>query len=404
MNPEAFIQTLKQILSTYEKNDPIYLQEIKADLVKKFRIEIPINALETYLKENGYSNIYLKRQKDNQYQNKNEFKKKDELNNNDRMIQDDRFDDAEDDDVDDFDPNAFLEENKEKIERLTNEIFSFEDNISMIADYQKDSQGELFDQIVRNNIRLVESIAGSYSKKIGHQMEFDDLVQEGILGLMKAIKKFDPEKGYQFSTYATWWIRQSITRAIVDKGYIIRVPVHMYETINKVLKIERQSILKFNKIDIEWVTQQLDMNLVQYLEVKKIDYQFLHLASLDTIVSQEDEDTSLIEFIETRPHSGAEDVSEALQDPELLVMKADQKCMLLELMDSLKDREKDVLFYRFGFNEGEPKTLEEIGQIYKVTRERIRQIESKALKKLREKIRKKEFDWESFVVYEWSLL
>lgn len=398
MNPEAFIQTLKQILSTYEKNDPIYLQEIKADLVKKFRIEIPINALETYLKENGYSNIYLKRQKDNQYQNKNEFKKKDELNNNDRMIQDDRFDDAEDDDVDDFDPNAFLEENKEKIERLTNEFFSFEDNISMIADYQKDGQGELFDQIVRNNIRLVESIAGSYSKKIGHQMEFDDLVQEGILGLMKAIKKFDPEKGYQFSTYATWWIRQSITRAIVDKGYIIRVPVHMYETINKVLKIERQSILKFNKIDIEWVTQQLDMNLVQYLEVKKIDYQFLHLASLDTIVSQEDEDTSLIDFIETRPHSGAEDVSEALQDPELLVMKADQKRMLLELMDSLIDREKDVLFYRFGFNEGEPKTLEEIGQIYKVTRERIRQIESKALKKLREKIRKKEMDRESFVV------
>lgn len=400
MNPEAFIQTLKQILSTYEKNDPIYLQEIKADLVKKFRIEIPINALETYLKENGYSNIYLKRQKDNQYQNKNEFKKKDELNNNDRMIQDDRFDDAEDDDVDDFDPNAFLEENKEKIERLTNEIFSFEDNISMIADYQKDGQGELFDQIVRNNIRLVESIAGSYSKKIGHQMEFDDLVQEGILGLMKAIKKFDPENGYQFSTYATWWIRQSITRAIVDKGYIIRVPVHKYETINKVLKIERQSILKFNKIDIEWVTQQLDMNLVQYLEVKKIDYQFLHLASLDTIVSQEDEDTSLIDFIETRPHSGAEDVSEALQDPELLVMKADQKRMLLELMDSLKDREKDVLFYRFGFNEGEPKTLEEIGQIYKVTRERIRQIESKALKKLKEKISKKELDRESFVVYE----
>ena len=400
MNPEAFIQTLKQILSTYEKNDPIYLQEIKADLVKKFRIELPINALETYLKENGYSNIYLKRQKDNQYQNKNEFKKKDELNNNDRMIQDDRFDDAEDDDVDDFDPNAFLEENKEKIERLTNEIFSFEDNISMIADYQKDGQGELFDQIVRNNIRLVESIAGSYSKKIGHQMEFDDLVQEGILGLMKAIKKFDPENGYQFSTYATWWIRQSITRAIVDKGYIIRVPVHKYETINKVLKIERQSILKFNKIDIEWVTQQLDMNLVQYLEVKKIDYQFLHLASLDTIVSQEDEDTSLIDFIETRPHSGAEDVSEALQDPELLVMKADQKRMLLELMDSLKDREKDVLFYRFGFNEGEPKTLEEIGQIYKVTRERIRQIESKALKKLKEKISKKELDRESFVVYE----
>lgn len=400
MNPEAFIQTLKQILSNYEKNDPIYLQEIKADLVKKFRIEIPINALETYLKENGYSNIYLKRQKDNQYQNKNEFKKKDELNNNDRMIQDDRFDDAEDDDVDDFDPNAFLEENKEKIERLTNEIFSFEDNISMIADYQKDGQGELFDQIVRNNIRLVESIASSYSKKIGHQMEFDDLVQEGILGLMKAIKKFDPEKGYQFSTYATWWIRQSITRAIVEKGYIIRVPVHMYETINKVLKIERQSILKFNKIDIEWVTQQLDMNLVQYLKVKKIDYQFLHLASLDTIVSQEDEDTNLIDFIETRPHSGAEDVSEALQDPELLVMKDDQKRMLLELMDSLKDREKDVLFYRFGFNEGEPKTLEEIGQIYKVTRERIRQIESKALKKLREKIRKKELDRESFVVYE----
>lgn len=400
MNPEAFIQTLKQILSNYEKNDPIYLQEIKADLVKKFRIELPINALETYLKENGYSNIYLKRQKDNQYQNKNEFKKKDELNNNDRMIQDDRFDDAEDDDVDDFDPNAFLEENKEKIERLTNEIFSFEYNISMIADYQKDGQGELFDQIVRNNIRLVESIAGSYSKKIGHQMEFDDLVQEGILGLMKAIKKFDPENGYQFSTYATWWIRQSITRAIVDKGYIIRVPVHKYETINKVLKIERQSILKFNKIDIEWVTQQLDMNLVQYLEVKKIDYQFLHLASLDTIVSQEDEDTSLIDFIETRPHSGAEDVSEALQDPELLVMKADQKRMLLELMDSLKDREKDVLFYRFGFNEGEPKTLEEIGQIYKVTRERIRQIESKALKKLKEKISKKELDRESFVVYE----
>lgn len=383
-----FIPQLNQILLNYKKSDPIYIRKLKAELVKQFKMEIPISVLETYLIETGYTNIYLK-----------EMKQTDFLKHVNKMNENKKISMAViDEDDDDFDPNMYLERNKDKIQALKTVEGTFRDNSWMIAEFQKDKKIDKLDVIIQKNMRLVEKIAYGYSRKFGHKMEFDDLVHEGIFGLMIAVNKFDPDKGYQFSTYATWWIRQKITRAIVDKGYTVRIPVHMYETINKVLNVERQSILKFNRIDTEWVVSQLDMDLEQYKEVKKVDYRFLHLASLDRVVSQEDEDSTLMDFIETNHYLDIYEVSEDLLDPEVLVMKRDRNHTLIKLMDSLKEREREVLLFRFGFIDGQPKTLEEIGQIYNLTRERIRQIESRALEKMRKAIKNQKLDYDLLII------
>ena len=292
---------------------------------------------------------------------------------------------------DDFDPTLIDEEESEDLDSLTtgqylddvsdDSVRLYLREIGKIPLLSSEEEMDLARRIVEGdkkakdkmaeaNMRLVVSIAKRYS---GRGLDFLDLIQEGNTGLLRAVEKFDPDKGFQFSTYATWWIRQAITRAIADQARTIRIPVHMVETINKLLRTQRRMTQELNREPtIEELSKELDM------EPEKIEYVIKikqDISSLDAGVGRdgEDDDSVLQDFI----------VDEDTVSPEDSASNQLLKEQVQEILSSLSDREQKIVRMRFGLDNGKNHTLEEVGQEFAVTRERIRQIEAKALAKLR---------------------
>ena len=284
-------------------------------------------------------------------------------------------------DDDEFDLDLFLtsdrfNEEMKKAERAAD----FSDNKDLFRKSSGNMDTATKDTLIEANLPLVQKVASRYNTAFRGSMEYDDLVSEGVIGLMKAIDRYDVNLGYEFSTYAYHWIRQSITRAIADKALMVRLPVHILEKLNKINKIERKLWEEHENFDIEEIARRSEITEEQYLKLKTIESNFRHATSLNTPLKEEsDEDILMMIHRESTIWiSDEKDLTSPTDFIDDLALKEEMG----RLLDNLSEKESLVLKRRYGFDDDREMTLEEIGSIIGVTRERIRQIQGKALRKL----------------------
>lgn len=337
------------------------------EIIEKLKDEFPMHQIEKLINGMAEQGImifetmedYLKRQ-DEEPQDFNEEELEEEIEEENTEIQDEFVDDS---------IKMYLRE----IGQIP--LLSQAEEIEIAQRIEQGDESAVT-KLTESNLRLVVSIAKKYTNR---GLKLLDLIQEGNIGLMKAVEKFEWRKGYKFSTYATWWIRQSITRAIADNGRTIRIPVHMIETINKIKKATRMYLQETGKEPTpEMLARSLDMEVSRVKYILEMNQDPI---SLETHVGSE-EDTELVDFIE--------DIK--IENPYEETNKRIIKQQLNGVLNTLSTREERVMRYRYGLDDGTPKTLEEVGKIFKVTRERIRQIEVKALRKLRHPCRRAKFE------------
>ncbi|MDY4788726.1 MAG: RNA polymerase sigma factor RpoD [Bacilli bacterium] len=374
---DNFEDIIEKYLKIGKKMKEIYLEDLKTDLAYLDLSNKELDNVINYFKSNKINIVC-------------------EENNDTEVVDDNILDDVEPDEselIDDEELDLALQVEDFNSPELSNVKISdpvklYLREIGKIPLLSKDEEKDLAERVVNGdnaarkrlisaNARLVVSIAKKY---IGRGLSFLDLIEEGNFGLIRATEKFDPTKDYKFSTYATWWIKQSITRAIADQARTIRVPVHMHETANKMKRIERSLVQKLNREPTpEEIAMEMD-NTITPEKVREIKRLIQDTVSLESPVGEE-EDSHLGDFIEDK---------EAVSPSEFATNQI-LKQSLYEAMQDLTDREARVLTLRYGLADGRPKTLEEVGKEFHVTRERIRQIEAKALRKLRHPSRIKKF-------------
>ncbi|MFS0819189.1 sigma-70 family RNA polymerase sigma factor [Lysinibacillus sp. 1P01SD] len=357
------MKKVNDYLIEFNLTDEIYVDEVQAYLSEISDKEVSATQVVELLKLRNFKNIVNSRPKQNNMIGK-------------KIVEDD----------DEIDFLSLLENNQEDVSFVEALQNNYSKNKYLISQYQTHDDEKSLIELVELNIGLVRKEVFKWNSIVNHKLSDEDLIQEGILGLIEGIDRFDIEKGNMMSTYVIHYIRKNIIRAIFNTGHIVRLPVHVFEAILKIRKVERESeVLQENE---EYVLRTLEMSREKYLSLKKIEADYLKMTSLNLLVSEEGGDTELFELLDpTRAEIVGGIQNDEILSPLESYIKDEEKKQIQNLLLSLTDKEADILLYRFGFKDNRVYTLEEVGKLYGVTRERIRQIEAKALKKLSRKIR-----------------